>query len=108
VEDKKRKAHCQRLPRGATAEERRETHQAKMTRKAERRTRWSLEHARQQSSPRNRVRILANLSTYHPDYGQSPNEHAATKLQRAAGKTSFVSKDQLRNRRQRLARGMGL
>lgn len=31
----------------------------------------------------------ANLSIYHPDFGQTPAEHAESKAKRAAGKLSF-------------------
>jgi hypothetical protein len=47
-------------------------------------------------------RIFANLSRYHPDFGQTPQEHAETKVKRAAGKVSFVPKADLRARREKL------
>lgn len=31
----------------------------------------------------------ANLSRFHPDFGQTPSEHAASKVKRAAGKLPF-------------------
>jgi hypothetical protein len=55
-----------------------------------------------------RKKPLANLSQYHPDYGMTPAEHEERKKLRAAGKVDFVSKEQLRARRQGLARRMGL
>lgn len=46
--------------------------------------------------------ILANLSAFHPDYGMSPEEHAAQKIKRAAGSVAFIPKAQLRAHRSKL------
>lgn len=44
------------------------------------------------------MRITANLSRFHPDYGKSPAEHEKLKADRAAGKAKFIPKDEIRNK----------
>jgi hypothetical protein len=57
--------------------------------------RFHFRHGRQQ-------RTFANLSRYHPDFGQTPQEHADTKAKREAGHVPFTPKADLRARRERL------
>lgn len=62
----------------------------------------------QQYDRRGRPMILANLSSWHPDYGMTPAQHAEEKAKRAAGKVKFIDKAALKARRLGLARSYGL
>lgn len=81
-----------RLSRGASPAERTAEHSTRMMER---------KLSRLQDSHGGRVRhyrVAANLSAFHPDFGETPQEHERRKALRAAGKVPFVPKEERRAR----------